>query len=85
MAYVTTTTPALYATTSNLDEIPAGADPLQYADDDKMNQILVGLTALHGWASGVRPRTRRRSRRSSSAGMWYAKKNVSCRQISECR
>lgn len=53
MAFVTTTSPDLYATTSNLEEIPAGADPLQYADDDKMNQILVGLTALHGWASGV--------------------------------
>jgi len=53
MAFVTTTSPDLYSTTSNLEEIPAGADPLQYADDEKMNQILVGLTALHGWASGV--------------------------------
>lgn len=53
MAFVTTTSPDLYSTTSNLEEIPAGADPLQYCDDDKMNQILVGLTALHGWASGV--------------------------------
>lgn len=53
MAFVTTTSPDLYSTTSNLEEIPAGADPLQYADDEKLNQILVGLTALHGWASGV--------------------------------
>lgn len=53
MAFVTTTSPDLYATTSNLEEIPAGAEPLEYADDAKLNQILVGLTALHGWASGV--------------------------------
>ena len=29
MAFVTTTSPDLYATTSNLEELPAGADPLQ--------------------------------------------------------
>ncbi len=53
MAFVTTTSPDVYAATTNLEEIPAGADVLQYADDDKMNQIRSGLLALHGWASGV--------------------------------
>ena len=53
MAFVTTTSPDLYAATTNLEEIPSGADPLQYCDDDKMNQLRTGMIALHGWASGV--------------------------------
>lgn len=53
MAFVDTATPDIYATTANLYEIPAGADPLKYCDMVKMNQLRVGALEMQGWLRGV--------------------------------